>query len=118
MDELTVGPGPLTLAFRPEPVMVTPHMLAALERMRAALLVVAMRGDTITYGELAVATGGAYFVRNFGRALDVLTQDCLHRDEPSLAALVVTKGSGEVGSAFTGDAAAERAAVHRYWSQA
>lgn len=116
MDELTFGIGPLNLDFRPEPVNVTEHMLVALERMRAALVVVAMHATTITYGELARATGGAYFHRNFGRALDALSQDCINRGEPSLAALVVTAGTGEVGGAFAGDAAGERVELYAYWA--
>ena len=116
MDKLTIEPGPLTVGFRGNAVVqVTDHMVAALERMRAALIVVAQAGGTITYGQLAAATGGAYPPVGFGKALDILSIDCKNRREPSLAALVVRGDDGEVGDAFVGDAAATRQDCYRWW---
>lgn len=116
MDHVTVSPGLLDLPFRDEPVAVTPHMVAALERMRAALISVAQLGGTTTYRALALAVGGAYSPRSLGRPLDVLTIDCRNRGEPSLAALVVRAGrAAEVGRGYVGDPEDERARCYERW---
>jgi hypothetical protein len=118
MDALTIATGPCDIGFRGTTVGVTDHMIAALERMRAALITCALRGTTLTYSELVLATGRAYNRRQFGLALDVLTIDCQNREEPSLAALVVHKGGdGDVGSGFIGDAAAERSECYQHWQE-
>ncbi|WP_421735717.1 hypothetical protein [Cellulomonas sp.] len=92
-------------------------MLDALPKIRAVLVGVAKAGTTITHGDLMNQTGKPYAPNGVGKALDALSQDCLNRDEPSLAALVVTAQEGEVGSAFSGDAPAERRLCYRHWSQ-
>lgn len=95
--------------FRPErPINVTPLMYDAVLRLREVLIKAAKRRDTITYVEASEATNSTYIPQNLGKPLDLLSEDCIQRDEPSLAALVVRKDSGQVGSAFVGDAEAER----------
>ncbi|NHC12987.1 hypothetical protein [Motilibacter deserti] len=97
---------------------VTPTALAWLPRARAHLVEVALAGETLTYGELREELGLPYLVQGMGRFLDLLSEDCRRRGEPSLASLVVNASTGEVGGAFAGDGASERALVHarRTWS--
>ena len=117
MPDLKVREGErLVLAFRGGSVVrVTPRMYEAVARARDELIEVAAAGGTMTYGELARAIEGAYLPRGMGRMLDVLSEDCFRRGEPSLASLVVQKDSGEVGSAFVGQAQAERERCYAYW---
>lgn len=116
MDTVSVSMGTLKIDFRNTTVNVTPHMIEALERMRAALITVAQLQATTTYKALSAATGGAYPARGFGKALDVISVDCQVRGEPSLASLIVhTGGDHEVGSGFIGDAVAERDECYRHW---
>jgi hypothetical protein len=56
-----------------------------------------------------------YPARGLGRALDLLSQDCIERKEPSLAALVVQSTSGAVGGGFKGNAQAERERCYKHW---
>lgn len=52
-----------------------------------------------------------------GRLLDVISEDCHLRGEPSLAALVVNAGTGEVGGDYEwGDPVLERRRLYDYWS--
>ena len=53
----------------------------AIRMLRPRLTEVARRGGTITYKEAAAATGGAYLPQGLGPALDVLSEDCLRRDD-------------------------------------
>ncbi|GAA2725787.1 hypothetical protein CAE01nite_20810 [Cellulomonas aerilata] len=59
-----------------------------------------------------------YLVHGMGRLLDLLSEDCFRRNEPSLASIVVNASTGEVGADFDGDASAERELVfdHLRWS--
>lgn len=117
MDHLTIETGPLVVDDHGSTVTVTPHMLAALERIRASLITTAQLGATTTYKALAIATGGAYSVRGFGRALDVLAVDCRNRGEPSLGALVVRSGRKEKApGAVGGDTARERSRCYERWA--
>jgi len=78
---------------------------------RAALVIAAMRRTLVTYGELGEAIGldGIALRNEMRHILDDLSQDCVDRDEPSLAALVVSKSLGEPGAGWSdGD---------RTWSQ-
>ena len=93
-------------------IRVTPMALQHLPSIRDELIDVARAGQTITYGELKERLNLPWAVNGLGRALDLLSVDCERRGEPSLAALVVTQGTGEVGSDFDGDPVAERAAVY------
>lgn len=84
--------------------------------VRDHLIEVARAGDTETYGDLKTVLDLPYPPNGLGRLLDLLSEDCIRRGEPSLAALVVTSRVGEVGSAFEGDPVRERAALTAYWA--
>lgn len=118
MDQMTLPTGPLDVDGAGTTVTVTPHMLAALERIRASLITVAQLGATTTYKALAVATGGAYSVRGFGPALDALAVDCRNRGEPLLGSLVVRSGrrAEKAPGAVGGDPAVERARCYERWT--
>lgn len=96
---------------------VTPLARAILDAMRSVLIDAAAHRETITYGQLARACGGRYRPVSMGRLLDLLAMDCAERGEPSLAALVVSASTDEVGSGYGGDAAAERQRCYRLWAQ-
>jgi hypothetical protein len=108
--------------WRPErpQIRVTENMIEALVRLRPALIVVAKRRSTLTYGEAETVIDGlikmGHGVADGGRLLDLITVDCERRREPSLAALVVRSDTGEVGDGFVGDAGAGREDCYRYWS--
>lgn len=90
--------------------------LVTLPRVREFLIAAARERQTVTYGSLIDALNLPHVPNGLGRLLDLLSEDCIRRDEPSLAALVVTRSTGEVGSAFDGDPGAERTHLHQYWS--
>jgi hypothetical protein len=98
-------------------VRVTPLMARVLPTLREVLVDVARRRATITYGELATALEHAYLQQGLGPVLDVLAVDCTRRGEPRLDALVVTRGRGEVGNGFAGDAVRDREACWTLWSR-
>ena len=97
---------------------VTDIAFGCLPRVRDRLVEAALARETVTYGELREELDLPYLVRAMGRFLDLLTEDCRRRGEPSLASLVVNASTGEVGDQFGGDPQAERASVyaHRHWS--
>jgi hypothetical protein len=103
------------LQIKGRTVTVTPTAVACLPRMREHLIEVAKAGQTTTYGELKAHAGLPYAPNGLGRPLDLLSEDCRRRDEPSLASLVVSAATGEVGSDFGGDPVAERVAVYALW---
>ncbi|NHC45264.1 hypothetical protein [Motilibacter aurantiacus] len=97
-------------------VTVTETAYEWLPRVRDHLIEVAEARATITYGELREELGLPYLVQGMGRLLDLLSEDCRRRGEPSLASLVVNASTGEVGHDFAGDPGAERELVHsRRW---
>ena len=100
------------LTVKGRTVTVTDTAYAWLPVVRAHLVQVARARQVITYGELREELGLPYLVQGMGRLLDLLSEDCFRRDEPSLASLVVNASTGQVGSQFGGDAAAERELVH------
>jgi hypothetical protein len=110
------------LPWRPQrsAVRVDPHMYEAVARLRSAAIVAAQRRSTITYGEAEAAIDRLFAAYGLGRALDLLSHDCIVRREPSLAALFVRRDTGEVGDGWTGDAAnaaAERERCYEYWGR-
>lgn len=109
------------IQWRPErPVTVNERMYEAVARLRSATIVAALRRSTLTYTEAERAIDLLYPARGLGAALDLLSYDCIKRREPSLAALVVRKDSGEVGEGFIGGAAAaaaEREKCYEGWSR-
>ncbi|MGK5442153.1 hypothetical protein ACSNN7_10075 [Micromonospora sp. URMC 105] len=90
-------------------------MQEALPIMRGVLILVALRGQTITYKELSIAIDKRYHYRQLGDLLDVLSQDCFDHGEPSLAALVTRGDTSQPGEAFIGDAKAEQQACYKHW---
>ena len=84
--------------------------------LRARLVEVASRGDTTTYGALKSDLELPHAVNGLGRLLDLIEADCAGRGEPSLAALVVSQGTGEVGVGANQDAESQRQMVYRRWS--
>jgi hypothetical protein len=97
---------------------VTATALECLPRVRAFLVEVARSGETVTYTELQDQLDLPYGVNGMGRLLDLLSEDCIRRGEPSLAAIVVNASTGEVGGDFAEDPVAERSLVyaHRTWA--
>lgn len=72
---------------------------AVVRQARSALIVAAMRRSVVTYGELGKALGmeGVALRNEMRHILDDLSEDCIARDEPSLAALVVNQETGAPG---------------------
>lgn len=72
------------------------------QRARAALIVAAMRRSILTYGELGKALGinGVALRNEMRHILDDLSDDCIARNEPSLAALVVNSRTGAPGQGW------------------
>lgn len=85
-------------------------------RVRDELIEVARRGDKITYGGLKAAAHLSHPPNGMGRLLDVISEDCFRRGEPSLAPLVVNAKTSEVGADYEGDPIADRQAVYDHWS--
>src|SRR6266545_3369166 len=105
----------VTIKWRPDrPVRVDKRMYEAVTRLRSALIVASQRRSTLTYGEASAAIDEIYPARGLGRALDLLSQDCIERKEPSLTALVVQSTSGAVGGGFKGNAQAERERCYKH----
>ncbi len=99
------------IEIKGRPVTVTPLAWDSLPRVRERLVEEAAARETVTYGELREELALPYLVQGMGRLLDLLSEDCARREEPSLASLVVNASTGEVGNDVDGDAAAERALV-------
>ena len=93
-------------------VTVTDTAFEHLPDVRDYLREVARRRQTVTYGRLKADLDLPYLVQGMGRLLDLLSEDCRRRGEPSLAALVVNQATGEVGDDVGGEAAAERELVY------
>jgi hypothetical protein len=112
--ELMLRPGE-KVPMKGRNITVTPKAVEWLPHIRDHLIEVAEAGGTITYGGLKTDLGLPHPTNGLGRLLDLLSEDCFRRDEPSLASLVVNGSTGEVGSDFDGDAAAERVFVYKRW---
>ena len=95
---------------------LTPRLALATARARSALIEAARERDVFTYGELSQAIGGLVLPRHMGPLLHMLEHDCAERDEPGLAALVVSAVTGEVGTPDAGWAPPQRRAVWAYWA--
>jgi hypothetical protein len=97
-------------------VTVTKMQADVGQLVRDELIDVAKRRAKITYGELKAAASLSHPPNGMGRLLDVISEDCRLRDEPSLAPLVVNAGTQEVGADYDGDPIADRQRVYHYWS--
>jgi hypothetical protein len=110
---LTVGE---RVTIRSLVLTVTELDATSLPTLRRYLIEVARQGGITTYGVVKSDLALPHVVNGLGRLLDLLGEDCARRAEPSLAALVVAQGTGEVGHDFDGDAESLRRDVYRYWS--
>lgn len=95
---------------------LTPRLALATARARSALIEAARHRDVLTYGELSQAIGGLVLPRHMGPLLHMLEHDCAERDEPGLAALVVSAVTGEVSTPDARWAPPQRRAVWAYWA--
>lgn len=84
-------------------------------RVRDLLIEVARQRKAITYGELKSDASLTHAVNGIGRLLDVLSEDCRRRGEPSLAPVVVNASTGEVGADYLGNSVDDRRALYEYW---
>lgn len=98
-------------------ITVTQTAYDSLPKVRHHLIRIARATETTTYGQLVSDLDLPYLPRGLGRLLDLLSEDCFRRGEPSLAALVVSDSTGEVGSDFAGDADSERGELYAHWSR-
>lgn len=94
---------------------VTSLDLESVPVVREVLIEAAQAEDTTTYAELKQRAGLPHAINGLGRLLDLMRVECARREEPNLAALVVTASTGEVGAGAQGDAVLERAAVYEFW---
>lgn len=85
-------------------------------RCRPVLIDVARNREVITYGELSESIDRSVLPRHMGTLLHMIGHDCAARGEPSLAALVVRAGTGEVGTRDASWAEPERLACWRHWA--
>lgn len=84
--------------------------------MRGLLIEEARAGGTVTYGEIVRDLELPTSPKGLGRLLDLLSEDCSRRGEPTLAAIVVTASTGEVGHGYGTGAADDRAALYAHWA--
>lgn len=105
----------MSFGFRGRPSTVRDADVDAVARARRLLVSVAERRSTVTYGELVETAELPGPARGQGRLLHLVYLDCVLRDEPPLDALVVAKGTAEVGSARRGDAEHHRGLVYDHW---
>lgn len=92
---------------------VTPDDLFRVALLRGACVVASWGRSTLLYGDVAPLVGLA--TQGLGRALDLLSEDCVRRGEPSLAALLVKQETGLAGAGFTGNDPEEREKCYQYW---
>lgn len=96
-------------------LVVTELDVVTLTALRPLLIGIALSCGTIQYGAVIKALDLPHATNGLGRVLDLLSEDCFCRNEPSLAALVVSRSTGESGSAFWGDPSAERTLLYKHW---
>lgn len=85
--------------------------------MRRLLIAEARAGSTITYGEVVRTLDLPVAPKGLGRLLVLLSEDCARRGEPTLAAIVVTQSTGEVGHGYGPEACEDRRELLDYWSR-
>ena len=68
-----------------------------------------------SYGELSESIGRSVLPRHMGPLLSMIGHDCAARGEPSLASLVVSAATGEVGTRDESWAPPERLACWARW---
>src|SRR5689334_2191376 len=97
---------------------VTDLDVVSLPVVRDHLIEVARRSGTTTYGAVKAELDLRHAVNGLGRLLDLVGEECARRHEPSLAAVVVTQGTGEVGIGADGDAERQRRDLYEHWRRA
>ena len=85
--------------------------------MRGMLIEEARSRATVTYGEVVRDLRLPTSPKGLGRLLDLLSEDCARRGEPTLAAIVVTAGTGEVGHGYGEGADSDREALYAHWAR-
>jgi hypothetical protein len=94
---------------------VTEHDIVRVALARGHCAALAGLRATVLYKDLADLVGLAN--QGLGSTLDLLSEDCTRRGEPSLAALVINKKTGHAGDQFRGDDAVGREQCYEHWLQ-
>ena len=94
---------------------LTPRLAESTIAVRSVLLDIAEHREVITYGELSESIGRSVLPRHMGPLLSMISHDCAARGEPSLASLVVSAATGEVGTRDESWAPPERLACWARW---
>ncbi|BDH77090.1 hypothetical protein [Actinomyces naeslundii] len=94
---------------------LTPRLAESTIAARSVLLDIAEHREVITYGELSESIGRSVLPRHMGPLLSMVGHDCAARGEPSLASLVVSAATGEVGTRDESWAPPERLACWARW---
>ncbi len=94
---------------------LTPRLAQATNAARSVLIQVAQHREVITYGELSDSIGRSVLPRHMGPLLSMIGHDCAARGEPSLASLVVSAATGEVGTRDETWAPPQRLACWAVW---
>ena len=96
---------------------LTPRLAQATNAARSVLIEIAQHREVITYGELSDSIGRSVLPRHMGPLLSMVSHDCAARGEPSLASLVVSSATGEVGTRDSSWAPPERLACWVTWGE-
>ena len=94
---------------------LTPRLAQATNAARSVLIEVAQHREVITYGELSDSIVRSVLPRHMGPLLSMIGHDCAARGEPSLASLVVSAATGEVGTRDETWAPPQRLACWAVW---
>ena len=94
---------------------LTPRLAQATNTARSVLIEIAQHREVITYGELSDSIGRSVLPRHMGPLLSMIGHDCAARGEPSLASLVVSAATGEVGTRDETWAPPQRLACWAVW---
>ena len=94
---------------------LTPRLAEATNAARSVLIEIAQHREVITYGELSDSIGRSVLPRHMGPLLSMIGHDCAARGEPSLASLVVSAATGEVGTRDETWAPPQRLACWAVW---
>lgn len=94
---------------------LTPRLAQATNAARSVLIEVAQHREVINYGELSDSIGRSVLPRHMGPLLSMIGHDCAARGEPSLASLVVSAATGEVGTRDETWAPPQRLACWAVW---
>ena len=96
---------------------LTPGLAQSTLAARSVLIDVAQHREVITYGELSDSIGRSVLPRHMGPLLSMIAHDCAARGEPSLASLVVSAATGEVGTGDSSWAPPQRLACWARWGE-